>query len=56
MKEFYGIAEYLQASSELLLIKAERQLKRIKEVCDGNGTRRSSQCCCYDIPASKARP
>ena len=42
MKELNQIAEYLQACSELLLIRAEMQLKRVKEVCDGNDIRRNT--------------
>lgn len=52
MVELEKIAEYLQTYSELLLIKAERQLHHLREVCNGNATCRDNISISNDIPPS----
>lgn len=50
------VHDKIDARIEHSLQEIKASTKRIKEACDGNGTRRSSKCSSNDIPAVKARP
>jgi hypothetical protein len=55
MQELYEIAEYLEVSSELLILQAEKQLAHINEVLSyGNANSRNSVRTGHDIPNPEA--